>query len=139
MFYIQLLWFPVFVGWPYIENILWDSVIQPLWSQAGCSRYLPCVGYLGYPVVFGSWLLISHLWVKSPLRLADCKAQSQSHLASCYTCAVCCRRKTRETSMHYFCLSLKESSFYLFISFSPHQQKPRKQQTQFLPSFKMLR
>ena len=56
-------------------------------TWAGCSKNVPCVDYVGLPVVVGSWLLLSPLWVSLTLRLVDCEAQTQAHHANCCTSA----------------------------------------------------
>ena len=38
-----------------------------------CSRNVPCVGYVGPPVVAESGLLLAHSWVGLTFRLADCE------------------------------------------------------------------
>lgn len=44
-----------------------------------------CMGYVGPPAIFGSWLLLSLSWLGSSFCLADCKTQPKQHIASADT------------------------------------------------------
>ena len=52
-----------------------------------CSRNIPFVGYMGTPIVIESWLLLTHSYIWSTLKLSDCEERLWPQCMSC--CSGC--------------------------------------------------
>ena len=75
MYKVDLLCFAVLAELPCVLGILWGPVAVSLATGTRWSRDVPCVPYVCPPVVFESWLLLTHQWVGVILRQTVCEDQ----------------------------------------------------------------
>lgn len=83
MYCIDVLQLQVLVGWAYIVCPVKSRYAVSLIICVEYSQNVPCVDYVSPFVVFESWLLLVHSWMRLIFRLAHCEVKLQPQHVSC--------------------------------------------------------